>query len=292
MRPIVTNVAPAPIVSAAQAWQEIDRKLIEAETSQRYALKRMKEAGALLSRLKDMVPHGQWLAQLQENCRYGPRMAQKLMRLHAKWDVFVAKGVECLSLDQALDAIKSALEGAFEETAAQALTTNDTNGGSDEVPHATSPRPEQSSANVTIRVSPQRVPAEAEKINAHVTLRDAPPPQHGDEPTDDQGVAIPAKALPAWETAKRIVEICRGLDETKQSVEATARSFGGRMMHAPSILQQLATVRHVLWGWRATHVCPYCKGEKDDCKACKGEGWTDTYTWKQSPKGKAAQPQK
>src|SRR4051794_26439174 len=114
MRPIINQVAPAPIISEAQAWQEIDRKPSEAEGSQRNALKRMLEAGEILIRLKTMTPHGLWLDKLKANYRYGPRMAQKLMRLQSQWSVISGKSVEALTLDEALDAIKCALEGAFD----------------------------------------------------------------------------------------------------------------------------------------------------------------------------------
>ncbi len=100
---------------------------------------------------------------------------------------------------------------------------------------------------------------------------------------DAVGVAVPEKALPAFAQAVVIGAVCRELDQIVSRVEEIGKQPGGEMMHTTSQVQSLQNVRKSLWGSRATHVCPYCKGVKKTCDACKGAGWTTKAFYNQAP---------
>lgn len=70
----MTNIIP----SLAQA---INEKVAEAENKARGAMQCALEAGALLVKAKEQVPHGQWEGWLADNCAVAPRTARSYMKL-------------------------------------------------------------------------------------------------------------------------------------------------------------------------------------------------------------------
>jgi hypothetical protein len=61
--------------------QAIETEHKAAHRAARTALEHALECGRLLIQAKDAVPHGQWLPWLEANVSFGPRQAQKYMRL-------------------------------------------------------------------------------------------------------------------------------------------------------------------------------------------------------------------
>jgi hypothetical protein len=111
-----------------------------------------------------------------------------------------------------------------------------------------------------------------------------------EEMTDDAGVVVPEVARPAFLKAKEIAALCREIDDILHRALDLAKGPGGRMIRIGSVEQQLKDAKGNLWANRATHVCPYCRGEGKSCKPCQGEGWTARHVWEQSPgnNGKAS----
>jgi hypothetical protein len=104
-----------------------------------------------------------------------------------------------------------------------------------------------------------------------------------ESPTDAEDTPIPEKALPAFAAAKDIEAVCRDLDALLKRVEELAKGPGGALIRVESVRQQLKDAKGNLWANRPTHVCPYCHGEADDCKCCKGRGWTAKHIYEQAP---------
>jgi hypothetical protein len=125
MKPTVVNAAPAATMSEKQTIAAIDKAMIEAETSQRHALRKMKEAGALLVQMKAKIAHGKWLAWIKENFRHDATTAQRLMRLHEGWaQLGRGQTIDSLSLTQALEIIKCGTHAAFENDASEDCQLN------------------------------------------------------------------------------------------------------------------------------------------------------------------------
>jgi hypothetical protein len=124
----------------------------------------------------------------------------------------------------------------------------------------------------------------------------APPPDFCDDEPDETEiieeearidavfVTVPEAVLPAFDASDKIEGVCRDLDGMVKALKELAGGIGGRMIH-PSVLERLREVRKTLWANRATHVCPYCKGdcEVDGCDACKSEGWLTATFFAQAP---------
>lgn len=110
------------------------------------------------------------------------------------------------------------------------------------------------------------------------------PGEEVEQVTDAVGFVVPFKAIQAFEDAGAIGKICKDIDGIISRVEAAGKSPGGKMLHTTSQMQTLQQVRKSLWAGRATHVCPYCKGE-GKCEPCKNSGWLDKVSWKNAPEG-------
>lgn len=113
----------------------------------------------------------------------------------------------------------------------------------------------------------------------------------GDEKEEEEildavGFKVPAKAIDAFEDARKVGETCRDLDKLIGRIEELGKGAAGRLMHVTSTVQTLRTVRKSIWGARPTHVCPYCQGKREACECCKGQGWTNTLYYSQAPKEK------
>ncbi len=103
-----------------------------------------------------------------------------------------------------------------------------------------------------------------------------------EEVKDAVGKVVPEKALKAFADAATIGTLCRDLDGIIKRVEEMGRMDGGRMLHIVSQVQTLTNVRKSLWQGRATHLCPYCKGN-GTCEPCKSRGWTTKTFYDQAP---------
>ncbi len=102
------------------------------------------------------------------------------------------------------------------------------------------------------------------------------------EPRKDKaGVVVHQRTIQAFDLAESIGDICRRLDGIAREIEAAAKDAGGRMIHA-SVVQSIRSARKTLYAARATHVCPYCKGE-GECDGCKNEGWLTATYYDQAP---------
>jgi hypothetical protein len=69
----------------------------------RSALESAKASGELLLQAKALLPHGQWLPWLEENCQVSPRQAQRYMLVADRWEA-IAKNdaASYLTIDEAI----------------------------------------------------------------------------------------------------------------------------------------------------------------------------------------------
>jgi hypothetical protein len=100
---------------------------------------------------------------------------------------------------------------------------------------------------------------------------------------DAECESVPNKATIAFERAKEMAAICRQIDGIIRRVEELANGPGGRLLNFNSFRQQVGDAKGHLWANRPTHVCPYCRGKKDRCECCNGEGWTNKLHWQNAP---------
>ena len=102
---------------------------------------------------------------------------------------------------------------------------------------------------------------------------------------DANFVIVPEHALEAFLVGAEIGHICHEMDAiVKRLVQVINGKVGSRAISATAA-QRLADVRQHLWQSRATHVCAYCQGShKEDCTACRGQGWQSAAAFAQAPK--------
>lgn len=107
----------------------------------------------------------------------------------------------------------------------------------------------------------------------------------GVEPTatDAEGEDVPEQAVPAFEQAKEMTAVCKQIGALIKTIGELAKGPGGRCINFESIKINLESAKGAVWGNRPTHVCPYCKGKKDKCEACKGEGWVPKHVYVSAP---------
>lgn len=100
---------------------------------------------------------------------------------------------------------------------------------------------------------------------------------------DDLGRPLPERARSAFAGRVEVLRVCRLIDSARRAVESLASNPAAAFMRLHSPASQLKQAKDHLWANRPTHVCPYCKGEKDECDACKGRGWVYKSAYEQSP---------
>lgn len=105
-----------------------------------------------------------------------------------------------------------------------------------------------------------------------------------DEATDEIGVTIPAKAKPFFALVPRLRAACRQIDGLVKEIEALGDAGLKRLLHVQSITTHLKSAKKGIWDGRPSHVCPYCKGKKATCEACKGEGWVTAGMYGRCPR--------
>ena len=109
-------------------------------------------------------------------------------------------------------------------------------------------------------------------------------PGDEEEPlTDQEGREVPEVAMPAFQQAGELNAVCRQIDDLVKEVERIGKSPAGFHLHFQSVQTHLKNAKNGLWTARPTHVCPYCKGRKKLCDACRGSGWVTASTYKAAP---------
>ncbi len=105
------------------------------------------------------------------------------------------------------------------------------------------------------------------------------------EVVDAEKMPVPAQAVAAFLEAEELSSICHALDAAVARIKQAGKGAAARLVNVESVTQTVQNARKALWQSRPTHVCPYCAGKDKKCACCKGEGWTNTATYKQSPAG-------
>lgn len=100
---------------------------------------------------------------------------------------------------------------------------------------------------------------------------------------DEADQELPEQAYPAFNQLPNLRDILARCDKLARDVEALASEPIGRCLHAQSAAAQIRAAKKTLKAGRPAMVCPYCRGDRSDCKACDGTGWVTETTWKQSP---------
>lgn len=265
------NENPAAIVAqAADVRLHKNQFLAAAKAGKEANIKRLENyrtAGIHLIEIKAIVGRsfGAWL---KENCPYSERMAQRWMAL-AKSDTV------------------SDLEAAWKVVTGR---TDEPEPSSEQEDTATETNEEQASEEAetteTTAESEASTTAEASE-SADETEREPGDEEPEDEPevVDAEGVPVPPRAVPAFETAKTLTGLCREMDSILKKVEEAVKAPGGRLIRFDSFKQQLKDAKGNIWANRASHVCPYCKGKAGAkvCECCKDEGWTSKTIWIAAP---------
>jgi hypothetical protein len=99
---------------------------------------------------------------------------------------------------------------------------------------------------------------------------------------DEAGVELPARAVPAFAQLPELRTLCRTLDQAAREVERLGKAPVGAHAHWQSAQSQLRGARKTMWAGRPAHGCPCCRGEKDDCLACRGHGFVTAATYDQA----------
>jgi hypothetical protein len=123
----------------------------------------------------------------------------------------------------------------------------------------------------------------APTLQAAVTVIEDAPEVLGDV----NGFPVPERAAEHYGAVDDIAAMCRQLDQVVKRIRDVAMTPGGRYMHSPTQVQTIQSVRKSLWGSRPTHVCPYCRGERD-CSACGNLGLVNVSIFNQAPPEKRA----
>ena len=100
---------------------------------------------------------------------------------------------------------------------------------------------------------------------------------------DQEGREVPEVAMPAFRQSGELNAVCRQIDDLVKEVERIGKSPVGFHLHFQSVQTHLKNAKNGLWTARPTHVCPYCKGRKKMCDACRGSGWVTVSTYKAAP---------
>lgn len=106
-----------------------------------------------------------------------------------------------------------------------------------------------------------------------------PEPVEEPEPTD-----------PGDEFVASVETVCRDADQLAARMKALKASPFAYSIHVDSAVSQIEAARKTLWQGRPAHVCPYCKGADDKCRACQGTGRVKKTTFDSGTKavGEAA----
>jgi hypothetical protein len=105
---------------------------------------------------------------------------------------------------------------------------------------------------------------------------------------DEGGAPLPLRAVEAFSQLPEWRAVCRTLDEAAREIGRLGKAPVGAHAHWQSAQSQLRAARKTLWAGRPAHACPYCRGEKDDCQACRGHGFVTASTYEQAKEAGAA----
>lgn len=105
--------------------------------------------------------------------------------------------------------------------------------------------------------------------------------------SDAIGRKVPNQAVEAFRAVTVLEGLGRECDRLRQLIGEAIKGPAGRLLQTalPGIEQKLKDIKGMLMANRPSHVCPYCKGEKNGkpCECCKGEGWTARHVWNAAP---------
>jgi hypothetical protein len=113
------------------------------------------------------------------------------------------------------------------------------------------------------------------------------------DPQDEAGQPIPAKLRPAFDNVARFDNALQALSEIASELNPLMGDAndvkplpGGEFLAAQRqyIKTGLKNLRETLKATRPYAVCPYCKGGKAKCEACKGAGYLPRAVYEEAPK--------
>jgi hypothetical protein len=140
----------------------------------------------------------------------------------------------------------------------------------------------------TRRAKPRKTPRQkaAEEALAALNNKNEHAAEEPSEPLelfDQAGEQVPPQAHEAFNQMPEIRELSLACDRLAKEVQRVSKLAVGRCMQVSTILSQIKAVKQNINGSKPAYVCPYCKGEKKECRACAGHGWVVAVTWKQAP---------
>jgi hypothetical protein len=100
---------------------------------------------------------------------------------------------------------------------------------------------------------------------------------------DEDGLDLPPQAVEAFNALPELRRLLKAMDDLGKEIERIGRTPLGASMHWQSARSSLKAARQTMYQGRPAHVCPYCKGAKPDCNACKGHGWVTRAMYEQRP---------
>jgi hypothetical protein len=237
----------------------------------RQGTSRFVQAGEALLKAKEQSPRGTWLKALKEKWRYSQGRAYQCMDL-AK--VLVTRTLAPEELEEEWQRIQGNAPVIEEED--------------DETP----PRGE---GNEEEEVTGKQGIAENGQEEGEVdgqnngdgsgveTAEDEESDGTSEVPVQDEaGVSLPLRAVEAFSQLPEWRAVCRTLDEAAREIARLGKGPVAVHAHWQSAQSQLRAARKTLWAGRPAHACPYCRGEKDDCQACRGHGFVTASTYEQA----------
>ena len=102
-------------------------------------------------------------------------------------------------------------------------------------------------------------------------------------PVDRIGYPLPPKCIEAFTHGKTFEGVARSINEIEKAVKALMGKRGTRLM-GDTLQPGLKKLREHIQRNVPTHVCPYCKGEREGCTGCANEGWVTLEIFESAPR--------
>jgi hypothetical protein len=109
---------------------------------------------------------------------------------------------------------------------------------------------------------------------------------------DEADKPVPPQAYGAFNQKSDLRVFLKMLDQAAKKCEAIGKSPVGIHMHWIAAQASIKSARKTLYAGRPAHVCPYCEGEKKDCRACRGHGFVTATSYEQRPEAQEAKGRK
>jgi ParB-like chromosome segregation protein Spo0J len=141
------------------------------------------------------------------------------------------------------------------------------------------------------RKSPGQKAGEA--AQAVLNGQEREPGEEGDEETqtaeepaellDQAGQPLPPQAREAFNQLPELRKLLHQMDQLAKEIERVGKMAVGFHTYWQSARAHIRDAKSEMRSGQPAYVCPYCRGDKEDCRACKGRGFVTTTTYENAP---------